>query len=187
MIYAGLKQSCGSQCLLLFLIGALAIFSSRFGPGQIQLPVLQTHQVRAIPQPFPNKVSSVVGPGWSHGLYCPAGLCTLVYLLSGLTPFLPSQPRCYLPATVTWRGQDRDNVLSSFVQVQATCRSEEEKAWTSPPRSHNTFLSPSPPIYFHPFFPPFFHPHFFPLFPPFFPFSFSLSSCWPLLCSLLCQ
>lgn len=55
MVYAGLKQSCGSQCLLLFLIGALAIFSSRFGPGQIQLPVLQTHHVRAIPQPFPNK------------------------------------------------------------------------------------------------------------------------------------
>lgn len=37
-------------------------------------------------------------------MYHPAGLWTLVCLLSGLTPFLPSQPRSYLSATVRPEG-----------------------------------------------------------------------------------
>lgn len=106
MVYAILRQSCGSQCVSL----PAAFDTPEFDPHQMQLPVLQTHQVRTISQPFQISV-------WALSALDGAMVCTIL-LVFGLAAFrfnfVPPLPASSLPAShdLMWRGQDQDNLLS---------------------------------------------------------------------------
>lgn len=90
-------------------------FSPRFDPDQIQLPVLQTHQVRAIPQSFPNKCLGSCSL-WMESWFVPSRW-SLDLSLSAFR----FNSICALPASLlivshslTQRAQDQDNLLSSL-------------------------------------------------------------------------
>ena len=90
-------------------------FSPRFDPGEIQLPVLQIHHVRAISQPFANK-DLVCCRLWMEPWFVPSCWSLDLSLSAFRFNSIPPLPASLLSAShnLTWRGQDQDNLLSGL-------------------------------------------------------------------------